>query len=104
MSSQFNQRSRKESVVAVQPRLTSAEKVRRLQAPYLLASPNLLTSPNLNARTRARTRAYTRARARASVCIQVRWVRRLDRELIKLIFFRPTRKRRLGRFDEVRHG
>lgn len=104
MSMRFNQGSRMLSEVAVQPRPTYAEKVGRLQAPCLLASPNLLTSSNLNARTRARTRVYTRAHARASVRIQVRWVRRLDSNLIQLIFFRPTKKRRLDGSLEVRRG
>ena len=92
----FNQGSQKVHEV-VQPRLTFAEKVRRMKAAPLLGLSNRLTSSNLTAHTHMRTPAHIRARARPCMCFQVRQVRRLDSWLIYNSFFRPTFATWVGR-------
>lgn len=87
----------------VQPgalRPTSAEKVRRLEPALSLNPSDLLTSSNLTAHTHVmRAHAYTCARVYVCVCISVRYVRRLDSRLIRLIFFRPTSVQPPNRLD-----
>jgi len=81
-----------------------AEKVRRLETLLPLALSNLLTSSNLAAHTHMRTPAHIRTRAHACVYIPVRYVRRLDSRLIRLMFSRPTYQSEVGRQERGLDG
>lgn len=100
MKNRSNQRWQK-GVLAVQPRPTCAEKVRRFFSFNFKLLSNRPTSSNLP-RTPAHMHPRVYARSRTGVCVFVpRQVRRLDSGLIRQQKNRPTTERRLDGLREV---